>query len=99
MLLIGIAGWVFVRGSTIVIDRGGHVAEARVAVSSFDGTARQQLHRLPGGIFVGIPHGDGVIMVQCKDGNWREGAYVSNHFHSWVEVDRQVGCTSEPRIL
>jgi hypothetical protein len=99
MLLIGIVGWVFVRGSTVVIDRGGHVAEARIAVSSFDATARQRLFRLPGGIFVGMPHGDGVIMVRCKDGIWREGAYVSNHFHSWVEVDRRVGCTSELRIL
>ena len=75
-------GWLLTTGTILVVDRGGALARAEVVT----GLGVRRLRRLPGGLWVGIPDGDGTVRLVCRDGSWRDHGYVSPGIHEWLRV-------------
>jgi len=77
--------YLFTCGTVLVTDETGQVAA--VLLRSSPGS--QPLHRLPVGIFVGIPERDGTVEVHCRDGSLRQVGYVSPGLYTRVRVSGQ----------
>jgi hypothetical protein len=86
--------WLFVAGTVVVIDRGGAVVRAELL--GWQGA--RPLRRLPGGLFVGIPGGDGSVRLRCRDGAAREIGYVTGGLHTWVRVPGREGCAGAREV-
>lgn len=74
--------WLFATGTILVVDRSRAVARAEVVT----GLGARRLQRLPGGLWVGLPQGDGAVRLVCRDGSAREHGYVSSAVHLWLRV-------------
>lgn len=79
----------WVAGSAMVFDKGGHVISA---VVTNDGGSTQPLHHLPFGTFYAIPQMEGTIEVRCDDGSRHQEGYVTGNMHTWIRVDPGPGC-------
>jgi hypothetical protein len=86
--LLGIWAWLFVTGTIIVADSNGSLARAEVVTW----LGARPLTRLPGGLWVGLPSGDGTVRLVCRDGVAREHGYVTVATHLWLKVGRGEGC-------
>lgn len=80
--LLGVWAWLFVSGTILVVDRSGYLARAEVVT----GYGSRGLRRLPGGIWVGLPDGDGTVQLVCRDGTATEHEYVTIASHVWLRV-------------
>lgn len=81
-------GWLFVSGTIVVVDRSGAIERAEVAT----GVGQQPLHRIPGGLFVGMPGADGTVRLVCRDGSARDYGYVTSADHKWLRVAKGGRC-------
>ncbi len=86
--LLGLWAWLFLTGTILVVDWSGTVARAEVVT----GWGPRPLRRLPGGLWVGLPDGDGTVRLVCRGGGRREYGYVSSATHVWIRVARGGHC-------
>lgn len=77
--------WLFLTGTVVVRDRTAGVASAVLT----NGERERRLHRLPGGMFVGIPTWDAEVEIRCRDGSSRRNSYVSRGDHLHLEATGQ----------
>jgi len=70
-------------GSVLVADPDGQIASAAIVAGN---GARQQMHRIPGGMFAAVPRIEGEIEVSCRDGSTARGGYVTPHMDARAKV-------------
>jgi hypothetical protein len=76
--------WLYlsVAGTVVVRDPTGEVVRAFIT----DDHDEQGLHRLPGGVFVGVPGLEGVAVIACRGGRARAHGYVTGGMHTRLEA-------------
>lgn len=91
VLITAVAAWLWLQGSTVVIDDTGQVVSA-VITDGGDPAIEARLYRLWNGHFYGIPGFEGVIELRCRNGARRQWGYVTPHMHTIVRVVGQTPC-------
>ncbi len=80
--------WLCFTGTILVVDRSGTLARAEVVTWSEPRTLR----RLPLGLWVGLPSGDGTVRLVCRDGTRCDYGYVSSALHLWLWIAKGGHC-------
>lgn len=94
LLALFLSGWLYVTGTVMVVDSSGAVVRAEIL--GWHGP--RPLRRLPGGLFIGLPSGDGSVRIHCRGGAVRDIGYVSGAIHTWVRVPKGEGCAGAREI-
>jgi hypothetical protein len=92
--LLALWAWLFLTGTILILDRSGAVA--RVEAVTWWGP--RPLLRLPAGLWVGLPAGDGTVRLVCRDGSAQEHGYFSSATHLRLRVAKDGSCLRVERL-